>query len=400
MFVSISQAASFHCAKKISEPIELVICRDPQLGKADEEMSAYYFKISKALNPIAAQELLVEQRAWLKQREKQCPTSIVSSCLFQSYGNRINELKTKYNQIVPLPVQTSVFFHGIRSTCGFPEVTFPKQFKIYAAGNYAGRKLDIQIDDRGSLATQFDVTVNSPDEPVVLLLSAYDPAIWKISWTKGTQILAVMVDGYDRQIVLGIPTETALLISRGGPCESAYISRDNIDSLSRISNKIFNRTTDGIFVAQNGKVVIGAPIKEDEQLFTSSDLMLDDFIDKSEPLAGPLALQKAVEEGFIRKSNGDERQEWRKRWVKSHPSTNKQEKTISSHPLIDTANTYVILKPFHIPSGLHGGNSAVFFLPDGVQFPEGDIGGASLYDMNTLICHGLLCNFPCGGCKD
>jgi hypothetical protein len=367
------------------------------LGKADEELSAYYFKISKSLDAAAAKALLAEQRAWLKQREKQCP-DYEWHCLLQNYGGRINELKAKYNQIVPLPVSTSVLFQGVRSTCGFPEVAFPSKFKIYAAGNYAGRQLDMQIDQSGHPATQFDVTVNSPEEPAVLLLESYEPGIWNISWSKGTSILAVMLSGHGRQIVLGLPPETPLIVSLHSPCNSSYLYDERSDGINRTAIKLFNRKPDGIFLSKNGKVTVGESIKSSDQLFTSNALSLDDFIDKSAPLAGPVALQKAVEEGLIRKSNGDERKEWRKRWVTSHPGSNEQEKSLFSYPIIDAAHTYVILKPFHIPAGLNGGLSAVFFLPDGVHFPEGDIGGATLYDMNTLICYGDACGIPCPKC--
>jgi uncharacterized protein YecT (DUF1311 family) len=402
-----TQAASFHCAKKISDPMELVICHNPQLSKADEDLAAYYFSISKAVSPTEAKELLSGQREWLKQREKQCP-SYDWHCLLQSYGGRIHVLKERYSKIVPLPAATAVLFQGVRPTCGFPEISFPQEFKIFFAGNYAGRTLDFQIDDSGDQATQFDVTVNYPEEPVVLLLGDYEPGIWNIRWSQGTQILAVVVSGYDRQIVLGLPEETPLLISRGSPCELSYITWGNIDSLNRISDKMFHRPSDGLryrpsdgtFIAGAGKIMVGTPLIGTEKLIASNALTLYDFIDKSAPLAGPLALQKAVEAGVIRKSNGDERKEWRRRWKERHPIFKEQDKSFSSHPLISSDSTYVILKPFHIPPGLHGGLSAVFFLPDGVRFPEGEIGGATLYDMNNLICYGDLCRTPCPKCND
>jgi len=40
------------------------------------------------------------------------------------------------------------------------------------------------------------VAVNQRGTPVVLMLGAYEPTVWNIGWTQGTQIVAVMASGY------------------------------------------------------------------------------------------------------------------------------------------------------------------------------------------------------------
>ena len=399
LFVPAVQAASFHCPDKIDDPMVFVICQKPEVGKADEDLAAYYVALRKALAPAAASALRADEGAWIKQRDKEC-SDYQPSCLVLSYGGRINALKEKYSQTVPLPARTAARYQGFRASCGFPEVRFPAQFKVYGAGAYAGRYLDQQIDRSGHQAARFDITVNHPDEPVVLLLGDYDPGIWNISWTPGTRILAVVVSGYARQIVLGLPPETPLIISRGAPCESSYIVGRNIDSLNRLSNKLFGRPTDGLFPANNGAVLIGAQPDAGTRLLASQALALDDFLDKAAPLAGPAGLAQAVKQGLIRKSDGSERKEWRRRWVARHPHETAMDKNLTSYPIIDPANTYVILKPFRIPPGLYGGLSAEFFLPDGVPFPRGDVGGATLYDLHDLKCYGRMCEIPCENCRE
>lgn len=205
--------------------------------------------------------------------------------------------------------------------------------------------------------------------------------------------------GYDRQIVIGTPPETPILISRyAPPCEGTYIIWGNIDALNRFSNKVFKRETDGTYLSLDGKSIVGAPLKAGEQLFTSIVTSLDDFIDKAIPLSGPSAINNAISEGILRPSHPEERQEWIRRWAEKWPTRQSSHQgNFASHPEISAAS-YVILKPFRIPSGLSGGNSAVFFLPDGVKFPQGDIGGAMLYDFNTMSCYGMLCDIPCGTC--
>lgn len=174
-----AQASSFDCSIASSD-LEKAICNDKQLSKADEEMAAYYFKLTKSLTTENSKELLSRQRAWLNQRKKICP-NLNPLCLLNTYSSRIDELKAKFEHLVPLSPSEATSFQGIRTTCGFPEVIFPEKYKIYGAGNYAGHKLDIQIDSHGAQATKFDIAVNSPDQPVALVLGAYDPAIWNIS---------------------------------------------------------------------------------------------------------------------------------------------------------------------------------------------------------------------------
>lgn len=48
-----------------------------------------------------------------------------------------------------------------------------------------GRELSFQIDQSGHQATQFDITVNSPEQPVALILGAYEPTVWNIGWKSG-----------------------------------------------------------------------------------------------------------------------------------------------------------------------------------------------------------------------
>jgi hypothetical protein len=78
-----------------------------------------------------------------------------------------------------------------KPVCGFPELTFPTNLSVLAAGAYSGRKISFQIDQSGHEGTQIDVAVNSPDRPVVLMLGAYEPTVWNIGWSKETRILAV-----------------------------------------------------------------------------------------------------------------------------------------------------------------------------------------------------------------
>lgn len=90
--------------------------------------------------------------------------------------------------------------------CVYPRDTrLPDGFAVLAAGAGGGRPAGFNIDISGRNATQIDVAVNVTFKPVVLILSAYQPTVWHIGWTKGSTIVAVMVSGHYRQEIVGLP---------------------------------------------------------------------------------------------------------------------------------------------------------------------------------------------------
>src|SRR3970040_1520836 len=117
MSFSCTYAASFDCTAKLSNT-EKAICENYQLNIADEEMSAYYLKLRKTLNFEESKELLHDQKSWLKQRKRSCREDS-ALCLLTLYAHRIDELKQKYDRIVPLTSSEATSYQGIRSTCGF-----------------------------------------------------------------------------------------------------------------------------------------------------------------------------------------------------------------------------------------------------------------------------------------
>src|SRR4051812_29504826 len=80
-------------------------------------------------------------------------------------------------------------------TCGFPGLRLPANLRVFVASGYGGRQSGYQIDDSGNEATRFDIAVNSPNEPVAIMLGAYEPTVWNIGWTRGTRIVAGNVWG-------------------------------------------------------------------------------------------------------------------------------------------------------------------------------------------------------------
>ena len=86
----------------------------------------------------------------------------------------------------------------------FRNSVFSDKLKVFSAGAYSGKKLDIQIDQSGHEATEMRVYVNEPGHSVALILGAYEPTIWQIYKTKGTEVAAIYVSGYHNPIVTGV----------------------------------------------------------------------------------------------------------------------------------------------------------------------------------------------------
>ncbi len=82
----------------------------------------------------------------------------------------------------------------------------PEDFEVYAVGRYSGiKQTSLKLGKSGNITKEVDVIVNKPHAPIVLVLSAYDPVVWKVRYTSESLILAVIVSGYHTQALLGIP---------------------------------------------------------------------------------------------------------------------------------------------------------------------------------------------------
>lgn len=388
--------ASFDCAQA-SRPLEKTICSNTQLSIADEEMARYYLRLKESLDPQESQGLLDEQRAWLKRRTENC-TAGNSTCLIKLYNDRVHALRVKYENLVPFILPETGSLQGVVGPCAFTGLTIPDGALIYAGGAYSGRKLSTQIDQSGHESTQFDVVVNSPHKPTVLLLGAYEPSIWNIGWTKGTKILAVVATGYHRQAIAGLPKDTPLLVStydNRGPCGYTFISEKTLPDVNPLLKRVYGKPADMVYFANDGRVVMGESVRQNEELFTSRDVTPESFINTSKPLAGPAGLRDALAKGILRQATKDDAESWATRKASLVPKDalppvsgrDSRRAFLGPHG----SNVYVIQKPYELPAGLYGGNSAQFYLLEGVEFPKGELGHSSIFDFNTMTCRGARC---------
>lgn len=397
-FLEISHCASFNCYQAKTD-LENVICSNEQLGKLDTEMSDYYFKIKNSLTASESKDFLYSQRIWLSNITKQCKSS-ETDCLNKIYRKRIFELRKMYENIAQInSLDDKYNING----CNFNEIVFPTNMLIYAAGAYSGKKTNYQIDQSGHAATQFDVIINSPEYPVSLILGAYEPSIWNISFTEGTKIESVYLSGYHKQAIVGLSKHIPIInnsFSDNGKCGYFYVSEDNLKKINPLANSVYGKNVKMVYYVNNGNILIGEPLPKNARLYNSKDNPLESIIDRSKPLAGQAGLEDLLAKGMLRRSTSNDIEKWAK--LNEEAYINKLKETNEELPPVANAkknsfkpqyviNGFVILKKITIPAGLYGGNLATFFLDKGVPYPDGQLGHSTLYDFNTIRCIGVAC---------
>lgn len=285
---------------------------------------------------------------------------------------------------------------GQSATCAFADLKLPGRFLVHAAGAYSGRKLQYQIDQSGNGATQIDVAVNQPSQPVVLMLGAYEPTVWNIGWSERTRIVAVVVSGYHRQVVAGLPKKTPLLISthdNRGPCGYFYVSNDSLDKLNPLARQLFGKPVDMVFPAAQGTVVVGDAITPGTKLITSPEVPPEAYRDKNAPLAGEAGLEEGVRKGLLRRATRQDADQWAELLQQAQPRdvppVAGQGVPRARAPSLRRA--YVVLKEFTYPAGLYGAHSATFFIAKGAPRPSGNPGHSEVYDFNDGSCSGPGC---------
>jgi|WetSurMetagenome_2_1015567.scaffolds.fasta_scaffold10503_1 uncharacterized protein len=393
-----ASGASFNC-KKSHTFIEHAICSNQQLSKLDDELDrAYKNTLQVAIDPASLKE---EQRAWLTDKRNVCQDV---ACLTRVYKQRLESLATysERERIV-----------DSRKSCEFSGLRLPAEYSIFAAGGYSGRKLNTQIDKSGHVATQMDVVVNFSSKPVVLMLGAYEPTVWNVSWSKTTTIVAVLASGYHRQAVAGLDPAVPVLntsYDNKGSCGYFYVNRNDLGALNPMARRLFGRQVDMVYLSENGEIVIGEAVPAGVELITSKEVPPESFYDRTAPLPGRAGIEEAIQKGLLRMATDADIDAWvravRPKMPKSdvppvagqvdiqptRPNLTITECTISADapPCKKRHNAYVVLKQFTCPAGLYE-NSSKFFIPKGVPRPKGNCGHSEIYDFNSLECLGAGC---------
>lgn len=254
----------------------------------------------------------------------------------------------------------------------------PEDVKVYVVSAYNGERTAIQIDDSGHETTVIRLTVNSPDVPVALILSAYDPNIWQISWTPQTRICAVVASGYHKQFVNGLPDGIPVLVF-----ENTYYDvkrKGDVDSLTALSTQYFNHKPDASVQAQRGETIVGLALRTGDRAITAKEFAEMDFHLPGAPLAGKEGLEEAVAKKLLREATAEDFAEWQRisdamSAKEKSASGRRSRREPTAWSPIHAFKSYVVLSPdFIVPNGLAGAHSVTFFIPAGIPMPKGDPG--------------------------
>jgi len=275
-----------------------------------------------------------------------------------------------------------------------------ENFKIEAVGIYKGDVTlgNVKLDDSGHTVRQAEVIVNSPEQPVVLVLTAYDPTIWRVGRTKGTEIAGIMVSGYHGQALIGPEKSIPVQISaykKKGEFKSFWADSAN-RKLLKMNNqltKMFGREISRFHIRADvvdGKFYVGEQPELGDVLY-SDDYTLEEYkIDENKPAelnqpgarplsASQIALNKLVAEGKLRLATSVEIKAW---ITKASEPFKRFNPKLQVKPHMSVGRTYVVLAECELPNGLHGAHSRSFIIPLNTPTPGGPKCHNSFYLMN------------------
>lgn len=252
---------------------------------------------------------------------------------------------------------------------------------VMAVGTSEGTEpTDRQIGGRAAQIA--DVYVNEPNRPILLVLSAYDPVLWRIGKSTDTEIVGVLVSGYYGQDVVGLADDTPSFITSHedpGNFEPAFYFDETSPELleaSKIVEELTGRAI-GSFVgdAVDDTYFVGEPgpeansSKDDEPEFAQ---YVDPDLEPNDP-----AIRKFVSEGKLRLATVEDIQAWLDKHNERYAALGTELKTLE-YP---NPETYVVLDEIELPYKLAGANAVSFIVPEDLPGPTGPEGHNSYYWM-------------------
>jgi hypothetical protein len=271
--------------------------------------------------------------------------------------------------------------------------SLPSDFVLLAGGGYHGRDLDFVIDQSGHSASTMDVIVHHPNRPVVLALGAYEPTIWNIRRTPSTRIAAVWISGYHQQEVVGLTSQTPVLNSsyeKPLSCGYFYLVGNNASGVDAKLRKVFGRSADTYYFAENGKLPMG-DIQLPENTIQDEPANLARFRVPSTPQAKQAGIDQLISEGKLRQARPEDMRAWEESVRSALGPSAMNVEHIEIKNSYGVSRTYIVQGSMSYPAGLYGAHSVGFIIPYGVPRPTGNPGHSFVYDFANPSCVGPRC---------
>jgi hypothetical protein len=253
----------------------------------------------------------------------------------------------------------------------------PDDAEVHLVGMYKGQKeLDLQLGESGHTTTEIDVVVGRAPRPVVLVLSAYDPVVWRVGYTPQARIAGVLVSGYHTQALIGIPRATPHRVLSSEQTRGCDLFRAHTaENAAQEERKIVALTGRGIGRFYGSYSASAVQVGEDVPsgpggVTHSPDLTVDDYpVLRSEIPAGDKGIDALQRMGKIRPATRQDAAAWA-------GDKGQQSRLVSS---VGMGRVYVVLEEMTLPLGLYGAHSREFIIPLGVPKPKGPKAHCSFY---------------------
>jgi len=259
--------------------------------------------------------------------------------------------------------------------CGL--VGLPDDAEAHLVGMYKGQKeLDLQLGDSGHTTTEIEVVVGRTPRPIILVLSAYDPVVWKVGSTSAARIAAVLVSGHHTQALIGIPRSMphrVLSTEQTRGCEPFYAH--SAQNAAQEERKIVALSGRGIGRFYGSYSASAVQVGEDVPsgpggVSYSPELTVDDYpVLRSEIPAGEKGIDALQRLGKIRLATARDVAAW--------SGDKAQQSKLASY--VGMGRVYVVLEEITLPSGLYGAHGRDFIIPLGVPKPKGPKAHCSFY---------------------
>ncbi|PAT38388.1 hypothetical protein CK625_02560 [Vandammella animalimorsus] len=224
-------------------------------------------------------------------------------------------------------------------------------------------------DSGGGVVYHVQARINQPDKPVVLLLSSYYPTIWQISRSPQTRIAAVWASGYHRQYPIGTDEQVPVLTTSHDEPRCKSHRPQGLPSFASQAQKFSSNRT--------GEVLIGEPSAR----WISHGHIASLQKGSDELHSGQGGMEQLLQRGIVRQAT--------EREYAANRQQRGQRAYLRNQPDAPVQDHYRILQAMRFPSGMYGGYSAHFYVPEGVPLPEGDVGHNSIYLLPSGYCLGI-----------
>lgn len=267
----------------------------------------------------------------------------------------------------------------------------PVFYDVYAVASYEGlNPISTVIDKNGNKNASNDVIVNVKNKPIILVLTSYEPVVWKIKITAKTKIAGVILGGYYNQAILGISKSIPVLnyTYTQNNCGHFYLSdrldSEQVASIEKIQEITGKKPADIKYQYNGGTFFVGDPVGHTDNLVYSSDYKLSDYQVNLNTISGSVptnvrsssnwkedATVYFVTHNYLKQATIIDIQNWENKarvpYLKSIGSSANQMQI--QHDM-SPDHTYVVQKSFKIPDDFCYGHFINFIIPNGVQAPE------------------------------